>query len=319
MSSPRVCVVVSAYNRSGLLPGLVHALQDQTVGDFEAVLVDNGSVDDTGARLHELTATDSRFQVLSVVHNRGPARARNLGWRAATAPLVAFTDDDCAPEPDWLAALLEAGDDAEIVQGRTLPAGDREGWFDRSQTIRRWSGRFETCNLLVPRDRLEQLEGFSERFRIAMGEDTDLGLRAVASGATTGFADGAVVRHHVWPSGFGEFLRQRRRYAEHVELMKVNPAARDLLRWRLVVRRSHLVVWALLPVGGLAAAAGFPWFPLAPAALVLGWVGMTTYRSRHRPFPWPRRLGYCLLQFLGYAYETGCFARMSVRYRTLVV
>lgn len=316
MSRPQVCVVVSAYNRVGLLADLVAALQAQTVADFEAVLVDNGSTDDTGARLRALTADDRRFRVLTVDDNRGPSRARNLAWRATSCKWVAFTDDDCAPEPRWLQALLDAGRAADIVQGRTIPAGERAGWFDRSQTIEQWSGRFETCNLLVRRELLDRLGGLSERFRIAMGEDTDLGLRAVAGGATTVFADDAVVRHHVWPSGFREFLQQRRRYAEHVELMKVNPQARRLLHFGLVVRASHLVVWGLVPLTAAAIAAGAPW---APVVVVLAWVGVTTYRSRRRPFPWHHRVGYCLLQFLGYAYEAVCFAVTSVRYRTLVI
>lgn len=313
---PRVCVVVSAYNRSGLLATLVAALQAQTMEDFEAVLVDNGSTDDTGARLRALTAGDPRFRVLTVEDNRGPARARNVGWRSTASPLVAFTDDDCAPDPDWLAALVEAAAGADIVQGRTIPAGDREGWFDRSQTIEDWSGRFETCNLLVPRAILDRLDGFSERFRIAMGEDTDLGLRAVAIGATTTFASDALVRHHVWPSGFREFLRQRRRYAEHVELMTAQPAARHLLRWGVVVRDVHLLVWGLVPVTVASVALGAGW---VPAAVVLAWAGANTLRSRHRAFPWHRRLAYSLLQFIAYVYESVCFLAASVRYRTLVI
>lgn len=320
MNNPRVCVVVSAYNRSDLLPGLIQALQDQTVEDFEAVLVDNGSADDTGARLRELTATDPRFRVLAVEDNRGPARARNLGWRTATAPLVAFTDDDCQPDPDWLAELVAAADDADIVQGRTLPAAQpansRPGWFDRTQRIERWTGRFQTCNLLVARAVLDRHGGFAENFRIAMGEDTDFGLRAVANGATTAYTDAAIVYHHVWPSGFREFLEQRRRWGEYVDLMRVNPDARRLLRGGFVSRGVHLLVWALVPTTIGAMWYGVPW---APAGLVLGWCALNAYRTRHRPWPAAHRLAYSSLQFIGYAYETGCFAIASVRYRTLVI
>src|SRR5690606_16000799 len=190
---------------------------------FEAVLVDTGSADGTGEVLAELTRDDPRFRVLRLDANRGPARARNLAWRSTERPWVAFTDDDCIPEPGWLAALLEAGRTAEIVQGRTVPVeqptGTRPGWFDRSQNIRRWTGRYQTCNLLVRRDWLDRLDGFVETFRIAMGEDTDFGLRAEAAGARTAYADDAVVRHHVWPSGFRQFLEQRRRWGEYVDLM----------------------------------------------------------------------------------------------------
>lgn len=321
-ATPRISVVVSAYNRAALLPPLVDALRAQTIDDFEALLVDNGSTDDTRAVLDSLTADDSRFRVLGVEVNRGPAQARNLAWHAASAPVIAFTDDDCVPDPRWLEALLSAARQgpADFVQGRTIPADPppsrRRGWFDRSQRIESWSGRFETCNLLVTRDVLGRHGGFNEQFRIAMGEDTDLGLRAVAAGATTTFADDAVVVHHLWPSGFFQYLQQRRRYAESVELMRVNPAARGLLRWGFVLRGVHVLVWALVPVGVLSSVAGVPWVPLAAVG---GWVALNAYRTRRRPFTLPQRLAYSGLHLGAYAYEAVCFAVASVRYRSLVI
>ena len=315
-----MCVVVSAYDRVPLLPSIVAALKAQSVADFEAVLVDNGSRDGTFDELRRLTLDDPRFRVLRVEQNRGPATARNLGWRSAAAPQVAFTDDDCVPDPGWLAGLLRAAEQADFVQGRTIPADPpptrRPGWFDRSQRIERWSGRYETCNLLVGRRWLEQLGGFNEQFSIAMGEDTDLGLRAEAAGATHTFADDAVVVHHLWPSGFREYLHQRRRYAEQVELMRVNPAARGLLRWGFVLRGVHLLVWAFVPLTAASIALGAPWLPLG---VVAGWVALNTHRTRHRPFPAWRRAGYSAVHLVGYAYETVCFAAASVRYRSLVV
>lgn len=313
---PPVCVVVSAYDRAELVGELVEALRQQTVADFEAVLVDNGSTDGTLEELQRLTAGDPRFRVERIEDNRGPGRARNLAWRSTAAPFVAFTDDDCAPEPTWLRALLDAGRHADLVQGRTVPAEARRGWFDRSQRIERWSGRFETCNLLVRRRLLEDHDGFDEQFHIAMGEDTDLGLRCVAGGARTAFAPDAVVVHHVFPSGFGDYLRQRRRYAEFVQLMRVNPAGRGLLKFGFVLRGVHVLVWALPPMTAASVVAGVPWVPVAAVA---AWTAVNTWRTRFRPFPVPVRFGYSFLQFLGYAYETACYAAASVRYRTPVI
>lgn len=317
---PPVCIVVSAYDRASLLPPLVAALQAQSQQDFEAVLVDNGSTDDTHAELQRLTAGDERFTVLRLEGNRGPARARNVAWRSSSAPSIAFTDDDCVPDVGWLAALLEAGRRADFVQGRTVPAdpgpAKRPGWFDRSQRIERWSGRYETCNLLVRREWLERHDGFNEQFRIAMGEDTDLGLRAEQAGATTAFAPDAVVVHHLWPSSFGEYLRQRRRYAESVELMRVNPAARSLLRWGFVLRGVHLLVWALVPITATSFALGVPWLPLVAVG---SWIGLNAHRTRARPFPLWQRVGYSAAQLVGYAAETAWFAAASMRYRSLVV
>lgn len=317
---PRVCVVVSAYNRAELLGSLVDSLKAQTVRDFEAKLVDNGSTDGTYEELVRLTAGDDRFEVLRIDENRGPARARNMAWRAGTAPWVAFTDDDCAPRPGWLAGLLEVSETADFIQGRTVwaeyPTGARPGWFDRAQRIEGWSGRYETCNLLISRALLERHDGFNERFRIAMGEDTDLGLRASAAGARTAFAPAGVVEHRIWHFTFGDYLEQRRRYSELVELMKVNPDARRLLRWGFVLRGVHLLVLALVPMAVVGWWAGLPWLPLAAVAL---WSAVNAYRTRSRPFPAWKRLLYSGLHFVGYAYEVVCFAISSVRYRSLVI
>jgi GT2 family glycosyltransferase len=313
-------VVVSAYNRAALLPTLVAALRAQTETTFEAVLVDNGSHDETHAELLRLTAGDDRFHVLHIEPNRGPARARNLAWRSTSAPLVAFTDDDCAPTPTWLEALVRAAADADVVQGRTVPSpagtGAAPRWFDRSQNISRWSGRYETCNILFTRGVLERHDGFNETFSIAMGEDTDLGLRATAAGAVTAFAADAVVEHHVFPSGFREYLAQRRRYSELVELMSINPAARGLLAGRLVLRGVHLLVWSLPPLAAASVLAGVPWLPAVPVA---GWILINAHRTRHKPFPWPSRVAHSAVHLVAYAYETVCFAAASVRYRSLVI
>lgn len=319
MSAP-VAVIVSAYDRASLVGELVDALRAQSYGDFEAVLVDNGSSDDTEAALRRAVGDDPRFRILRLEGNRGPGRARNHGWRATDAPLVAFTDDDCAPEPGWLEALVASAADADIVQGRTEHGRRVEGsvpnWFDRSQQIRSWSRRFETCNLAIRREWLLRLDGFDERFHIAMGEDTDFGLRAVALGARTAFADEAVVRHHIWAGSFRLFVQQRRRYAEVVELFKVNPAARELLPGRFVLRGIHLVVLGLIPATAVGVAVGWWW---APSLVVPAWVARNVVATSHRPFSVPRRIGNSVLQFVGYAYETWCFVRASVRYRTVVL
>src|SRR5204862_5945534 len=88
---------------------------------FELIIVDDGASDDTWQTLQRL-ASSAPLTLLPLRHpaNRGPAAARNLGWRSAKGPIVAFTDDDCVPQPGWLAALVAGMAEADIVQGRTV-------------------------------------------------------------------------------------------------------------------------------------------------------------------------------------------------------
>ena len=118
----------------------------------------------------------------------GAARPRpgTTAWRATQAPLIAFTDDDCEAEPEWLATILAAavGNPGAVIQGPTH-ANPREldqlGPFARTQRIETPNHWFQTCNIAYPRDLLERLDGFDERFTSA-GEDVDLGWRATAPG-----------------------------------------------------------------------------------------------------------------------------------------
>lgn len=317
-ATPDVSVVVSTFQRRPLLRRLVAALLAQRDVHHEIIVVDNGATDGTTELLAELAASEPRVRVLRVDVNRGPAGARNLGWRAARAPLVAFTDDDCEPTPDWLAALVAAARTADVVQGRTLPhpgQADRAGPWVRSQRIEAWTGRFETCNLLVRRSVLEDSGGFDERFHIAMGEDTDLGLRAVAAGARTGFAPDAVVHHEVWPRTYADYLRERRRWAEMVELVGLRPEVRDLLPYRWVFRPAHVAVLAGVPGAVGAVVVGHAWVPVVAAG---GWV-LVHAVVRRDGGPLPRRLLRGGQSLVATVWETVCFAAASVRYRTLLL
>src|SRR3954470_2668218 len=117
-TTPAVSVVVSTFNRAHLVPRLVAALAAQDFArPYEVVIVDNGSSDGTREILERLAATTPiDMKVLDIERNNGPAPARNLGWRAASAPLVAFTDDDCVPQAGWLTALAGALDRVDLAQ-----------------------------------------------------------------------------------------------------------------------------------------------------------------------------------------------------------
>src|SRR3954452_12468363 len=104
-SDPALSVVVATRNRADRLPRLVRALEAQEgAPPFELVVIDDASTDATSTVLAQLAASSSmRIVAHRLVDQRGPAAARNAGWRSARGELVAFTDDDCEPQPGWLA------------------------------------------------------------------------------------------------------------------------------------------------------------------------------------------------------------------------
>ena len=139
--APAVTVVVSTPRPGTLLAGLLDTLEAQDHPDFEVIVADNGSDDDTWSMLTERCSfTPLRLRALRLPFHDGPAVPRNTACAEARAAVIAFTDDDCLPAPTWLSAITTAFDDATvIVQGRDAPGAGRLGRAVGAQPRRRRS------------------------------------------------------------------------------------------------------------------------------------------------------------------------------------
>lgn len=321
--APRVSVVCSTYDRAELVARLLRSLGDQTLppGDLEVVVVDNGSSDGTSTVLERL-AHDVHFRLRFVRHarNRGAAGGRNTGWRVAAAPVVAFTDDDCVPEPGWLErglAALEGAEPRTFAVGRTRPDPDEEHWllrpFSRSMSVEE-PRFFETCNIFYRREDLEVLGGFDERFGIG-GEDTDLALRLLDDGGRVRWAPDAVVRHHVRPPSFRANLREARRWVDLPRVLRRHPGRRaELVHRRWFWKRAHPPT--VVAIAAVAVAAG----RRSPVPLAAG-VWWLWHRLVTEPAcPGPRRRVLALPgTFAIDATEVATMVRGSVRHRTVLL
>jgi glycosyltransferase involved in cell wall biosynthesis len=245
-----MAVVVATYRRAHLLAQLVAGLDAQDFDQpFEVVLVDDCSPDGASSVLAEL-APLVRFplRILRTDRNRGPASARNLGWRSSSAPLLAFTDDDCIPQPGWLSGLVAALARVDVVQGATLPNPqqmDRVGAFSRSLRITAPTSFFETANMGYRRRVLEDVGGFDESFPLAAG---DLGHRALAAGASFAFAPDAVIHHEVHASSFVHAVAKTKSWQGLVRVVVRYPELRRHFDGGRYVwhRRHRLALFALV-------------------------------------------------------------------------
>lgn len=317
--APKVSVVVSTYNRAPRLPGLVRALENQSLAPtaFEVVIVDDGSTDGTANEVGRLAAgTPFELRLVRRETNAGPATGRNAGAAAARGALLAFTDDDCQPTPDWLATIVRAtaGREDVVVVGRVDPQpGHSFGPYTRSLSVRD-ARYFQTANTSYPRPLFHSLGGFDERYRRPGGEDTDLGLRALEAGAEAVFADDALVHHDVWDDGLQGALGLATRWIDVGRVVHRHPHTRQAyLHWRVFWRRSHAPT--LLAAAGLTLAARRP----EAALFMLPWVVHRTMRS-----PMPHRSRGELVRtlpgvFLVDLTEVATMVRASVRGRTLVL
>ena len=259
---PDVAVVVSTRNRAQQLAEMLDALAQQTLDPerFEIVIVDDASTDHTP---HVLASESSRERLrLHTIRREasgGAAIGREDGWRATEAPIIAFTDDDCVPDPRWLESGLQAvGENpGAIVQGRTAPRPDelhKTGPFSRTIDVCELDHAFQTTNIFYPRELLERVDGFdTDAYAGAVGgEDTDLAWRAIEVGADAVFASDSLVYHAVNVLGARGLLRVASRwtaalpYAHHAEIRRRH------FRYGLFRKPTHLlltlaVCGALLP------------------------------------------------------------------------
>lgn len=239
----RLSVVVATRNRADRLRSLLDALDGQTVGrdSFEVVVINDGSTDST-ARL-----IDGRADLV-ITHERatGPAIARQAGWKAAAGDLIAFTDDDCRPEPDWLEHALAAHRHAphSIVQGQTRPDPAEDSVIDeplaRSIRVNDLGPFFQTCNVFYPRELLEAVDGFDPTIPRPSVEDADLAMRALATGCGAVYAEDAIVNHAVEVQSLRAAIRGTKRWASLIPLVARHPALRKAFPWRgYVWRETH--------------------------------------------------------------------------------
>ncbi len=250
-------------------------------------------VDDRAAPAASLAIPGPMAHRVEIHHGtaRGPAAARNLGWRAARAPWVVFLDDDVIPTPSWAADL--ATDLGRCVassggsQGRIvvpLPRHRRPTDWERNvHGLER--ARWATADLAYRRAVLAEVGGFDERFPRAYREDADLGLRVTAAGHRIESGSRSVV-HPVRPAPW------------HVSVAKQAGNADDALmerlhgpRWRERAaaapggRRRHVATTAaaLVALGG--ALAGQRTIALTGA---LAWLASTVDLAARRIAPGPR-------------------------------
>lgn len=195
----RFSLIIPTYNRQALLRRCLDAATTQRYPDYEVIVVDDGSTDNTGEMVRD---EFPQACYLRQEPNRGPAAARNRGIAAATGEVIAFTDDDCLVPADFLARLAEGYQQHPEVAGvgGYLEAPDsilRHNIFAQFEAYvthrvyhagpEPYVGGFEcpaggTNSMSYRKQVLEEVGGFDEIFPVPGGEDADLKWRVVQRG-----------------------------------------------------------------------------------------------------------------------------------------
>jgi GT2 family glycosyltransferase len=207
--TPPVSVVIATRDRPERLEACLDAVGKALRSQDELIVVDSASTDGRPAAV----AARAGARVVRC-EQPGASRARNAGWRVARHSVVAFTDDDCQPAPQWIAALATAFSDPDIGWATgpvTVPPGQEEA--DRpvavvpsrpagALTIRTPEPVGSGNNCAIRTDVLEILGGFDERLGpgtwLAAAEDLDVFDRLLAAGIPGRYVPAAIMHHDQW-------------------------------------------------------------------------------------------------------------------------
>jgi glycosyltransferase involved in cell wall biosynthesis len=301
----RVSVVMVTRDRRELVARALDALAVQTRPADEVLVVDNGSSDGTAQLLAERVKQQhpAGLKLVPAPASLSVAEARNAAVAASCGEVIAFTDDDCRPRPQWVETLLAGfAGGVGLVQGRTVADPSQElRPLSRTQWTPAEFGLYETCNIAYRRAALDaggppapegpfdlgfadQISGLLGRWfgRYPFGEDTELGWRVKRAGAGSRFAVHAVVEHHVFPPDPRLAIRRGILAAGFPLVIERVPELRDIFLWnRYLLGSQRLRVWGAIGGLGLVAVTG----KLEPGVLALpyAWRLVQPHRRGRKP------------------------------------
>ncbi|HZZ65716.1 MAG TPA: glycosyltransferase [Candidatus Baltobacteraceae bacterium] len=245
----RATIQLCTFNRASLLERVLDACFEQTIGpdQYEVVLVNDGSTDDTGTVIERARSKATCSFTVITQENSGLARARNAGIAAASGERIMFIDDDVLVLPNFVAEHLRshAQHPLAVVRGGAINVEDLDDLPPPVWSFKDYSGNFFwTTNVSVPLKTIRAVGGFNADFAEYGWEDIDVGLRLRFGGVRAVFNKRALVYHYKPRprlAGVENVLRQARAQARTaVQLESLHP------HWRTYLATGDTLVQRLI-------------------------------------------------------------------------
>ena len=230
-----VSIIIPTFNGAARIGKCLEALAPQAGPiNAEILVVDDGSSDATGEVV-------SRYPGVRLISqsNAGPAAARNRGALEAKGTIILFTDDDCVPTCEWLAAMIRPFEDPDVVgvKGayRTLQKSlvarfVQADYEDRYRLMTRLPeiDFVDTYSAAFRRDRFLEMNGYDTSFPVACAEDIELSYRMSERGWKMKFVPTAIV-YHTHPDAFWLYMKKKYKFA-HWRMLALRKNPRKTLK-----------------------------------------------------------------------------------------
>lgn len=228
---PKVSVIIPTYNRADLLPRTIRSVLDQTFGDFELLIIDDGSTDSTKSVVQEYANQDKRIKYIYQNNSGAPARPKNTGIKAAEGEYIAFLDHD----DEWLPGKLEkqlavfnssynknlglvgcdgfvVNSSGAVVKELKMPSKDNyvEGLLN-SNFI------FSSSSVLVRKDVFDKVGLHDESFK--MGDDWDMWLR-ISQAYDLDFIHQPLFKYHQHGNNISKLILKKEKIEEYERELK---------------------------------------------------------------------------------------------------
>ncbi len=276
----KVSVVIPTYKRPALLLRCVEALTRQVFPkhEFEIIIVTDGPDSMTTEALTKFPNSSSHtMNCYSLISKKGPAAARNFGWRKSNSRLILFTDDDCIPDSNWMLAYWNAflwtTPSRCAFTGKTIvPMPEIPTDYERN--ISHLSkAEFIMANCACTKSVLEKVGGFDEQFTMAWGEGRDLQFKFIMDRISITPVNAAIVIHPVRKAPRGVSIKDERKGVFNVLLLKKFPSLykhriESLPPWNYVLIVSCLMIFIVgivFQLGWVALGSLAVWFALTLA------------------------------------------------------
>ena len=267
----RASIVVPTYNRKERLRQCINALLKQNFDDYELVIVDDGSTDGTEEMVKDL---QKKNIIYLKQENKGPSAARNFGVEKSNGKFIAFTDDDCIVEKNWLKELLKGFDNKNVgIVGGNYVFHDEKGFISLWQKCNMEKsiegGRFkkpqffESNNMAILKELFVSVAGFNPIFGPNDGsEDLNLNYQIIKKGFGLTFRENARVLHlhkktlkgvlkQYYIAGRGDIVfmflnKEKRIFRPHYLLLIPLVALKNALKQTAYAPRGYLPIFSLL-------------------------------------------------------------------------